>query len=366
MSLEEARQKINALDDEIVRLLDERAEAAREAAAAKRERGLPLRDPVREAEVTRRLAARPGGVLPPGSLERVYRTIMAETLAFEADPPCGGHGAASAAKLDAEAEILENVQAAPGFYRMRLRAPELGCAFRPGQFFQFRVGDPAAGGPFLRRPFAPSETGPGGLTFVYAVVGDGTRRMTALPAGARARILAPLGNAYTLLPAGAGALLLGGGCGAPSLAPLAKTLREGGVAVTALVAARTSAMLLEQETFAKAADRLFLATDDGSAGCRGTAIDALRGEAAKAVEKVDRIYACGPLPMLRAAAALAAERGLACEVSLEERMACGFGACVGCAVPVLDGRGGFAYRRVCHEGPVFEARTLAWEAMGRG
>lgn len=364
MSLEEIRETIDGIDAEIVRLLDKRAGYGRDAAEMKRKLGLPLHNPIREREIVERLAAISNGSMPRRALENIYRLIMTETLSQETTDRngCSGH-AVPGDKRDLTAEIVENTLQAPGFHRMRLKVPELAETFAPGQFFQLLLRD---GHFFLRRPFAPSETTAEGFAFVYAVVGEGTRRLARLTPGATVGILAPLGNAYTLLPAGAGALLIGGGCGAPSLAPLARRLLGEGVRVTTLIGARTSTALLEQETFANTTDHLIIATDDGSQGCKGTVIDACRMDEIAAQSRPDRIYACGPVPMLRAAAALAEELGVDCEVSLEERMACGFGACMGCAVPVLSdsAAAGTVYRRVCHEGPVFNSRTLAWREMG--
>ncbi|MCL2000687.1 MAG: chorismate mutase [Planctomycetes bacterium] len=363
MSLEEARLKINALDDEIVRLLDRRIEAAREAATAKIGLGLPLRDATREEEVIARLTKRRSGMFTRRSLENIYRTIMAETLALEKMAACPTPTGTANGKRDIKAEIIESAKVAPGFFRMRIAAPELSDAFQPGQFFQIRIGV-EGDAPFLRRPFAPSETGPDGFAFIYAVVGGGTERLASLRPGTQVRVLAPLGNAYTLLFSPSSALIIGGGCGVPSLAPLAERLKANGVLVTALIAARSSQVLLEREAWDKRAANLILATDDGSFGRQGTAIDALREEVAE-LGKFDRIYVCGPLPLLKATATMAEESGVDCEVSLEERMACGFGACIGCAVPVKDEKngGGFLYQRVCHEGPVFNSRALAWERM---
>lgn len=365
MSLEEIRREINGLDEAIVRLLERRARAGREIGGLKKSRGLPLRDPEREREVLSRLRALSDGSLPPGSLDRIYRAIIAETLSmqeWEASRTRGTDcGPDDERKRDVSAVVLENVRVAPGFHRMRLGAARLAGAFRPGQFFQMRF-SADAGGPFLRRPFAPSAFHEDGFSFVYAVVGSGTRAMALLGAGARVHVLAPLGNGYRLPDPGSRALLLGGGCGAPSLAPLAERLRADGCHVTVLLGARAADALLEQETFGKAANRLVVSTDDGSRGCRGTVVDAFRRERDD-IGRPDRVYACGPLPMLRAAAELAAELGAPCQVSLEERMACGFGACMGCAVPVRSGAGASVFRRVCHDGPVFDAEALAWDEM---
>lgn len=360
MTLDDIRDDIDRLDAQIVRLLDERARRGREAAKAKRILDLPLRDPLRERDIASRLAALSDGSMPLAALENIYRSIMSETLRLEEDGDglCSGHNPEG--KIDATAEILENIEAASGFYRMRLRAPMLAGAFRPGQFFQIRL-DAATGKTFLRRPFAPSEMTEDGLAFMYAVVGEGTRLMTTLPLGTRLRVLAPLGNAYTIPPAGGTALVMGGGCGGPSLAPLARRLRAEGVKTTVVLGAKTASAVLEHSLFAKAADRVIVATDDGSRGCRGTVVDASRLEGL--IDPVPtRMYACGPRAMLKAISLLAEETGAPCEVSLEERMACGFGACMGCAVAVRDEKaaGCFVYRRVCHEGPVFDSRTLVW------
>ncbi len=364
MPLDEARRKIDRIDAEIVRLLDERARVGREIGDIKRRRSLPFHNPGREQDVLRRLRGMSDGSMPGASLDNIYRAVMAETLALQkpdgdAAGICPGH--AGAGKRDAAAVILENAEAAPGVYRMRVQAPELAGAFAPGQFFQIRLGETGSGF-FLRRPFAPSEYLDDGFAFQYALAGNGTRAMSLMRQGDAVSVLAPLGAAYTPLPSGANALLAGGGCGAPSLAPLARRLREDGVRVTVILGARTGSALLECEAFSRAADRLILATDDGSMGCRGTIVDAYRFEKEN-IGAFDRLYACGPLPMLRAAAILARENGVDCEVSLEERMACGFGACMGCVVPVLAEGSGPAYRRVCHDGPVFNSRTLDWDAM---
>lgn len=360
MSLDNARERINALDAEIVRLLDARGRICREIGAIKQNEGLPFHQPGREAEVLQRLCALSDGGMSARGLENIYRTIMTETTVMQRESAsCSGH--AGAGKRDVAAEVVSNIPIAPGFYRMRLRCPEVGPVFMPGQFFQIRLGLKGEGG-FLRRPFAPSECDGEGFAFVYAVVGRGTRFMSELQPGARVSVLAPLGNAYTVSAGIKKALLVGGGCGSPSLAPLARALRADGVHVTVLVGARTADVLLERALFASVSDRLVIATDDGSHGCQGTVVDACRadGDVLRGVEKV---YSCGPTPMLRAVAAMAAEAGVSCEVSLEERMACGFGACVGCVVPVLSDGGESVFRRVCHDGPVFDAARLAWGEM---
>lgn len=357
MSLEELRQDIDRLDRRIVSLLDERAEVARRAAAEKMALGLPLRDSRREEEILRRLSSLSNGSMPASGLANIYRQVMAETLALEGCVGESGSTGRPGGKLDIVAEVIENMETSPGYRRMRLRAPELAGVFSPGQFFQLRIAS-EAGGPFLRRPFAPSETLPDGFAFVYAVVGVGTRLMARLPSASRVGIVAPLGRGYTLLERGGEAILVGGGCGGPSLGPLAESLSRAGVGVTVVLGARSACHLLGRTYLEQHARKVIVATDDGSEGVEGTVVTAL--ERRLDSSPAGRIYACGPLPMLRAVAGIAASRGVACEVSLEERMACGFGACVGCVVETVAPDGTTVYRRVCHDGPVFDAAIIRW------
>lgn len=275
-----------------------------------------------------------------------------------------GRGAdlCTAAKIEELTTVRENREIASGFWRMSLAAPRLGASFRAGQFFQFQV-ESRGLTPLLRRPFAPAEYDATGFAFVYAVIGEGTQRMTALEPGARASVLGPLGRGY-VLPAPSGrALLVGGGCGVPSLRPLAAALARQQTEVYAAIGARTACAVLEKEELKHHAMLLALATDDGSTGHHGHAVDA----AEALLDGLDgsvrpTVYGCGPWPMLRGLAALCAERDLSCQVSLEERMACGFGACMGCAVAVkADNPDGYVYKRVCADGPVFPAEAVVWD-----
>lgn len=266
-----------------------------------------------------------------------------------------------ASKRDEAAVVRANREVAPGFFKMTLDCPAAGAAFKPGQFFQLRLHE-EGGARLLRRPFAPSETHDGGFSFIYAVVGGGTAEMSRLKKGAPVRVLAPLGNGYRLPRTGSRALLVGGGCGTPSLRLLGERLAERGVEVFAVIGSRSSCTLLEKQPLKRISTLLAVATDDGSEGLHGHAVEAARLLLAEIGKKpAPKVFGCGPYAMLKGLAGLCAEAGLECQVSLEERMACGFGACMGCAVPVrADNPEGFVYRRVCHDGPVFDARELVW------
>jgi len=262
-------------------------------------------------------------------------------------------------KKDYSAMVAENRPAAPGFYQMRVAAR--GVSFAPGQVFMIETPGHA-----LRRAFAPSQADALGFSFTYQLVGEGTRALAALPAGTPVKVLAPLGNGYRLEgldPAKHVAVLLGGGCGGPSLVMLGRELLARGFQVRAVFGARTAGALLAADDMAANCSAFTAATDDGSAGFHGNAVAAARALCHHFPHSATpALFACGPRPMLKALAEWAAADGLACQVSLEERMGCGFGACMGCAVKVRadDGRD-FVHARVCHDGPVFDAARVVWE-----
>jgi dihydroorotate dehydrogenase electron transfer subunit len=256
---------------------------------------------------------------------------------------------------DETAVVRENGPVAPGYWRMRLAVPPR--EYAPGRFFQLRV-RAGAWSPLLRRAFAPSELHHDGLAFVYGVVGEGTRLMTGLGPGSAVQVLGPLGRGWRL-PEGGTALLVGGGAGAPGLSRLAAALAERGVRAYLIAAARTAAGGLMASALAHSPVPHTLATDDGSEGFRGHALAAAARALARWEGPPPAVFGCGPDLMLRALAAWTRENKLACQVSLEGRMACGFGACMGCAVAVKaeDGR---RYVRACTEGPVFDAAEVDW------
>lgn len=273
-------------------------------------------------------------------------------------PPSPGTPAACA---DIAATLHSNIEIAPGFRRMKLIYKTGGVLFAPGQFFQLQI-QPGGLSPLLRRPFAPSEVTPEGLAFVYAVVGEGTRAMEDLPFGHTVRLLAPLGTGYVLPEPGTAAVLVGGGCGTPSLRHLADILRQRGTPVYSVIGARNACTLLEVGALRELSSDTLLVTDDGSEGLRGTSVDGFRAVLDRIDEPRVEVFACGPYAMLRALACATTGLGVRCQVSLEARMACGFGACMGCAVKVrADSPEGYAYKRVCHDGPVFDAEELVWD-----
>jgi dihydroorotate dehydrogenase electron transfer subunit len=217
---------------------------------------------------------------------------------------------------------------------------------RPGQFAMLGL-DPHGlrHDPLLPRPMALYRGRGERLEFRFKPVGRGTRLLGALAPGAELGVVGPLGNGFE--PADARAILVGGGTGIASLYELAANAPAG---LRVLLGGRTRDDILGLDDFAALPIALEIATEDGSLGARGLVTERLAPRAG------DTVYACGPTPMMRRCAELAAASGARCLASLESHMACGYGVCLGCAVPTRD-----RFRYVCTHGPVFDAATLVWE-----
>lgn len=239
-------------------------------------------------------------------------------------------------------EIKTNEQIAKNVYRMQLCGDTTGIL--PGQFVNIRVE-----GQFLRRPISvcnveqPLNNATPLLTIIYKVVGVGTEAMSRLPIGTQLDVLTVLGNGYDLSKAGDAPLLVGGGVGVPPMYMLARQLREAGKAVRVILGFNTKDEVFYEEEFRALGCDVTVTTVDGSHGTKGFVTNALDGQQSY-------YYTCGPLPMIKALQQAAGTNG---EVSMEERMGCGFGACMGCTIQTTQGP-----KRVCKEGPVFPAEEL--------
>ena len=236
--------------------------------------------------------------------------------------------------------LEENRPIARDVFRMKLRG-DASAIVRPGQFVNIRLE-----GLFLRRPISVCDWDADRLTLIYKTVGRGTEQMSRLTPGAELDLLTGLGNGYDPAPAGDRPLLLGGGVGVPPLYGLARRLREKGAAVTAVLGFNTREDVFGEEAFRALGCETVLATADGSAGLRGFVTDVLPAD-------YSYFYACGPLPMLKAVWRACCTEG---QLSLEARMGCGFGACMGCSMETREGP-----KRICREGPVFRKEELPWE-----
>jgi dihydroorotate dehydrogenase electron transfer subunit len=222
----------------------------------------------------------------------------------------------------------------------------------PGQFVNVYLNDASR---LLPRPISVCDYAEGTLTLVFGAVGAGTRRMASCAHGTALRVSAPLGKGFDA--DAARATLVGGGLGAAPLLFLADALHRAGAAQVRAVLGFAGEPLLLSE-FAARCDTLHIATDDGSAGFHGTATELLKELPLAGGE---RFFACGPAPMLRALARFASGQGMPLQVSLEERMGCGYGACLGCACKLAHERGAVVNRRVCTDGPVFDGSEVIWD-----
>jgi dihydroorotate dehydrogenase electron transfer subunit len=269
-------------------------------------------------------------------------------------PPIRSHGRVLANRPDGNGYSLRiDVPAWPGS--------------RPGQFLMIGAGAEASvprRDPLLPRPMAVYRDRSLGaeavceIEVLYRVVGRGTALLREARVGQSVSIVGPLGRGFPIEPGPAPALLVGGGTGIASLYELARSLSEAGRAVSVLLGARGADDLIGREEFEALGAELVCTTEDGSYGTRGLVTLPLAERLADSGEDAS-VYACGPTPMMRAAADLAAKHGVRCYVSLENPMACGFGVCLGCAAPRREG--GFSL--VCRQGPVFDASEIAWEGL---
>ena len=233
---------------------------------------------------------------------------------------------------------------------LRLQAEQTLPEILPGQFVQVRVdGSPST---YLRRPISIHDVDfkQNEITLLVQQVGEGTRHLAAAKEGDTINIVLPLGNGFTLPEKGEKVLLVGGGIGIAPLYYFAKVLNEKGIRPTLLLGGKSESDLLRLEDY-KQLGETFLTTEDGSLGEKGFVTQ----HSVWQKQSFDKIYVCGPKPMMKAVAKLATEKGIWCEVSLENLMACGLGACLCCVEDTVDG-----HVCVCKEGPVFNTRRLKW------
>jgi dihydroorotate dehydrogenase electron transfer subunit len=265
--------------------------------------------------------------------------------------------------------LVSNQEVAPACFRMVLSGQLEDVSFNPGQFLMLRLGGNYD--PLLRRPFAAYKLRRGERDCVeiwYKVVGRGTRFMSRMRPNQKLALLGPLGSGFRVSPDTRGALIVAGGMGIVPIRGLIDHLVDSKIeGIHLFTGAKTADHLLFQEKLREMGISAKVATEDGSAGYHGlvTELFAQWLEAHQPTDTDDTIcFACGPTPMLQAVAAIAARNRCPCQVSLEARMACGIGVCLGCVVPLHNrhNRNGASgtYGRVCLEGPVFDAGDIVW------
>ena len=244
--------------------------------------------------------------------------------------------------------IAEKAAIAKGVFDLTVKCPEIAADAEAGQFAQI-----AAEGFFLRRPISICYIDKinGTIRFVFEVRGHGTEKISELNKGDLIDIIAPLGKGFKVIEGGH-AVCIGGGIGTPPMVGIAKAYGENATVISGF---RPSSIAILQDDFKALGAETILCTDDGSAGIHGFVTEALK--TCLESKKPDIIYACGPMPMLKGIVSIAEEYGIETQVSLEQRMACGVGACLGCVCrTVKDGKEIFSH--VCKDGPVFDSKEV--------
>jgi len=252
--------------------------------------------------------------------------------------------------------ILSHEPVGRGYYRLVIKAHEAATAARPGHFVMLRVSENMD--PLLARPFGiasvPSRSA---IEILYRIAGRGTSSLSRIEAGHTLQFLGPLGKGFAMPEQGMTAVLVAGGSGFP---PLQYLSQRTDVPVHVFVGSRQKDCLPPTgvlKRFRENCATVHVATEDGSIGVKGLTTDILNMFLTKMEKKTHLvIYACGPHAMLAAVSRTAAQHSILCYVSMEERMGCGLGACMGCSVPMKVG----GYKRVCKEGPVFDSRDIDW------
>ncbi len=249
-------------------------------------------------------------------------------------------------KLAEDGKILENSCIGPKMFCLKVHCPGIAAQARPGQFVQVRI---ERGQVLLRRPISLADAEPvtGILTLIYRIVGKGTEAMAGLLPAEKINCLGPLGHGFTCTAQYP--LLVGGGMGIAPLLFLAKAFAG---KASILMGGRNAEEMFWPILYKDKVQDIFITTDDGSVGTKGFTVTLLPSLLQKG--NYDQVFVCGPEVMMRGVAKVASEAGIACEVSLEKRMACGLGACLSCSIDTTNGQ----RKKVCKDGPVFPAQEV--------
>lgn len=251
-------------------------------------------------------------------------------------------------KFDAQnCELTAKYQLTPTIYDFRLKNEELASISRPGQFVHVLVP-----GKTLRRPISICDVQDDTIRLVFEVRGEGTEILAEMEPGSIVNIIAPLGRGFDI-PENKKIILIGGGIGVP---PMLYCARVAGNRCTVINGFRDKSAVILSKDFRETGCKLIETTDNGSYGIHGF----VTGPLEEVIDDADMILACGPGPMLKNITKAAAVHNVECFVSLEQRMACGVGACLGCAVSIKKPDGTSVYKHVCKDGPVFRAEEVDW------
>lgn len=248
-----------------------------------------------------------------------------------------------------DVKVIENIKIADNYYLMRVEGIKIPQHSKPGQFFMLQCKDSSK---VLRRPISLHNVDGNILEFYYEALGKGTKEFTRLSTDETINIQGPLGNGYDIDLKGKNIVVIGGGMGMAPIKYLIKGLK-GNNNITFIGGGRNAGAVKIIEKFDFQNIELKVATDDGSVGLKGNTVDILKELLKNKDKNIDIIYTCGPHPMMEAVAKVAQENNIRCQVSLEERMACGIKACVGCSILTKKGM-----KKVCYDGPVFESTDI--------
>lgn len=248
--------------------------------------------------------------------------------------------------------VIRKVACAKQTFDFTIHCPDIAKAAQAGQFVHVKADNFT-----LRRPISicQIDSKKGNIRLVMEVRGDGTAQIAQTPEGGVLDVMGPLGHGFQLLEPCETAIVVGGGIGVP---PMLQTASHYGKNAVAILGFRTASAAILEEDFRNAGCQVELCTDDGTKGKKGFVTQALKEYLERS--KPGIIYACGPLPMLKGVAALAKEYGVRCQVSMEERMGCGIGACLVCACKTRKPNGEVGFSHVCKNGPVFEAEEVVF------
>jgi len=260
--------------------------------------------------------------------------------------------------IQSTGKVISNRVVKPGYYLMAIDCPPVSRKAKPGQFLTIRCGGKTV--PLLRRPFGFHRIGASIFEILYEIVGEGTRFLSGLKPADKLDILGPLGNGFPIPEKGKDFIIVAGGIGVAPLFALAEELARSPQPIAhrkplILIGAKTKNGILCEREFRRLGCSVKVSTDDGSRGLKGAATDLLEDLPWTLDPGPWTIYACGPHAMLKAAARIAEKHRVECYASLEENIACGVGACLGCAIKTKSG-----YKLVCKDGPVFNVEEIIW------
>ena len=259
--------------------------------------------------------------------------------------------------VNIKAKLLKKEELVTGIFKFSVQADEIIKTAKPGNFIEIRVNDDIE--PFLRRPISihNMDRDNGILEFIFQEKGKGTKILSSRREGELIDIVGPLGFGTFKYSNYQNLAIIGGGIGVFPLYELAKCAQSENKNINTYLGFRNKDLVVLEDDFRNVSNNLTITTDDGSYAQKGFAIDFLKKDIEEG--KIDSIYACGPLPMLRAVKNLALEKNIPCQISLEEKMACGLGVCLGCAVQTAaSSKETPEYWHVCKAGPVFQAKDV--------